>query len=116
MKNYLKSYAYLFVIIFSLTILLSIINYFSNKELYIFKILIPIIGIFISAIILGKKSKNKAYIEGTKYGLIYMLFSIIISYPILHNSFNIKNIIYYLVVIFSSIIGSMLGINIKKNK
>ena len=116
MKNYLKAYGYLFGIILLLTIILSIINYFTNKELYIFKILIPIISIFISSIILGKYSKKKAYLEGIKFSLIFILFSIIISYFIIHNSFNIKVLVYYLVILFSSIIGSMLGINIKKNK
>ena len=116
MKNYLKSYGYLFGIILVLTIILSIINYFTNKELYLFKILIPIIAIFISSIILGKNAKKKAYLEGIKFSLIFLLLSIIISYFIIHNSFNIKVLIYYFVIIFSSIIGSMLGINIKKNK
>jgi len=113
-KNYLKSYIYLLCILILSTIILSIISYFSNNELYILKILIPIISMFISSFILGKNIKNKAYLEGLKFGLIYLLLSIIINYIILHNSFSIKNIVYYLVIIFSSIIGSMIGINFKK--
>ncbi len=65
---------------------------------------------------MGKNSKNKAYIEGIKFSLIYILLSIIISYFIYHNSFSIKSIIYYFTIIISGILGSMVGINLKKNK
>ncbi len=115
MKNYLKSYTYLLIIIITLTLILSLINYFFSNEWLLFKIIIPIIAIFISSFVLGKDSKKKAYLEGIKFSLIY-LFLATFSSIIMHNSFNIKTLIYYMVIIFTAIIGSMMGINLKKNK
>lgn len=113
-KTYLKCYGYLFSLIFILTLLLSIINYLFNTTTPIIKILIPIISIFISSIILGKNTKSKAYLEGIKFISIYLLLITILKF-IFVPTLNYKIIIMYLVLIFSSIIGSMLGINLKKN-
>ena len=112
-KNYLKSYAYLFGIIIISTIFLSIINYFIKLPTTTIKIIIPIIAIFISSIILGKNSKEKAYLEGLKFGGIYLIFTTIIKL-LIKNNFNYKTIIIYISMILSSIIGSMIGINLKK--
>ena len=38
------------------------------------KVIIPIISILYSSIILGKNSNNKAYLEGIKFALIYIIF------------------------------------------
>jgi len=112
-KKYLKSYGILFVLIIIITILLSIINYFTNTENNIIKLIIPVISILISSIILGKNSKEKAYIEGIKFSLIYIILITIIKL-ILKTNFNFKTIIIYILLIITSIIGSMIGINIQK--
>ena len=83
LKNYLKSYLYLFSSILILTIILSLLNYFLTFPTKIIKLLIPIISIFISSIILGESSKEKAYLEGLKFTSLYIILSIIIS--IMHN-------------------------------
>jgi len=114
MKKYLISYLYLFTSILILTILLSIINYFTNYTSNILKIIIPIIAIFIATIVLGKKTKNTAYLEGIKFTMGYILLAIIINYLILRSSFNIKTIILYLLFLFTGTIGSMIGINLKR--
>lgn len=112
-KKYLKSYLYLIVLIIIMTIILSIINYFINIPSNIIKIIIVIISILISSIILGKQTKEKAYIEGIKFSLIYIIFLTFIKF-ILKTNFNFKVIIIYIIFIFTSIIGSMIGINIQK--
>ena len=113
-KNYLKAYGYLFGIIIILTLILSITNYFIKIPASIFKIIIPIISIFISSIVLGKNSKEKAYLESIKFSILYLIlisiFKIIIKSP-----FNYKTIIIYISLIISSIIAGMLGINLKKD-
>ena len=75
LKKYLKSYAYLFTILIILTLILSITNYFITIPSKTFKLLIPIISILISTIILGKSTKQKAYLEGLKFTSIYLLIS-----------------------------------------
>jgi len=114
-KKYLKSFGYLFGIIIILTIILSTINYFINIPSKTIKILIPILSLFISTIILGKNTKEKAYLEGIKFTSIYLIITTIIKL-ILKISFNYKTIIIYLTLLITGIIGSMIGINTKKNK
>lgn len=114
MKKYLISYIYLISIIILSTILLSIINYFSNYTGTIIKIFIPITATFISTIILGKKTTTKAYLEGLKFTSIYLVIMLITNYLILNNTFNIKSLIFYILILFTGTIGSMLGINIKR--
>ena len=113
LKKYLKSYIYLFSLILILTLILSIINYFFIFKTKLIKLLIPIISILVSSIILGKNSKQKAYLEGIKFTSIYILLSIIISI-ITKNPFTIKLIVGYISLLLSGIIGSMIGINLKK--
>lgn len=113
LKNYLKSYIYLFGSITILTIIFSLLNYFFIFPTKVIKILIPIISILISTIILGKNTKSKAYLEGLKFTSIYVLISIIISI-ITNNPFKFKLIICYLLQILSGIVGSTIGINITK--
>ena len=113
LKNYLKSYIYLFSSILILTIILSTINYFFIIPTKIIKLLIPIICIIISTIILGKNTKSKAYLEGLKFTSLYILLSIIISL-LTKNPFNFKLILCYLLLLLSGTIGSMIGINLSK--
>ena len=111
LKKFLISYLYLFSIIIILTIIASLINYFGEKNIAIIKILIPIISIFISSFILGKNSKKKGYIEGIKFSLIFILFISILKIVFKIN-FNLKTFIIYLLLLSSSTIGAMMGINI----
>ena len=113
LKNYLKSYLYLFSSIIILTIILSTINYFLTFPTKVIKIIIPIISILLSSIILGKNTKSKAYLEGIKFTSIYILISIILSI-IIKNPFSLKLIICYLLQLISGIISSMIDININK--
>lgn len=113
LKSYLKSYLILFGLILVLTIILSLINYFFLLPLNIFKIIIPILSIFISSIILGRNVVKKAYLEGIKFSSLFLIIVTIIKL-ILKDPFNYKVIIMYLSIILTSIIGLIIGINTKK--
>lgn len=112
-KTYLKSYGYLFGIIIILTIILSLLNYFIPFKAETIKIIIPILSMLISATILGKNVKEKAYLEGIKFSGIYIILITIIKL-LIKSGFNYKVIIMYLTLLITSIIGSMIGINLKK--
>ena len=112
-KKYLISFAYTICTIILLTLLLSITNYFINLPTYVIKILIPIISILVGSIILGKSTKEKAYLEGIKFSGFYIILSIILKL-ILKTNFNYKVIILYICLLCSGIIGSMIGINSKR--
>ena len=68
----------------------------------------------VASIILGKNIKEKAYLEGLKFSSIYLVIVTILKL-ILKQSFNYKVIIMYFLLIFTGVIGSMIGINLKKN-
>lgn len=114
-KNYLKCYGYLFAMIIVMTLILSLINYFVKMPSTVIKIIIPIISLFISSMLLGRNIEEKGYIEGIKFGFGYLLIATIIK-VILGTGFNYKVIIIYILMLFSSIIGAMIGINTKKSK
>ena len=112
-KNYLKSYLYLLGSIIILAIFLSIFNYFIPFKANTIKIIIPIISMLISSIMLGKKTKEKAYLEGLKFSTIFIIIITIIKI-IIKSNFNYKVIIMYVALLLTSLIGSMIGINLKK--
>lgn len=114
MKRFLKSYAYLFGSILLLTLILSILNYFIKLPTNTIKIIIPIISMLYSSIILGKNSTKKAYLEGIKFSLIYIVFIFLFSILIIKAKIKIDILLYYVILILTSMFGSMIGINLKK--
>jgi len=115
MINYLKSFAWSFGIIIVSTIIITLFNYFNILNgilLLIIKLLIPIIAIFIGGYNLGKVSNNKGYIEGTKYGLLWVIILLIINLTI--KSLTWMTLIFLVVLLIISILSSKFGINKKK--
>lgn len=115
MMNYLKSFILSIIIFISSSIIITIFNYFNIINgifLKIIFLLIPIISIFIGSYKLGKLSNQKGFIEGIKYGIIWILIFMIINLII--KNFTPLSIIYFIILIFLSILGSILGINRKK--
>lgn len=117
---YLKKYGTrLFYNILELIILLffiTILYYFNiiNDGTYsALKLIILLLSIFINSFILGLNTNNKKYIEGIKYGIILIILLFIPT--IILNSFKMKVFIYYLLIIITSMFGSMFSI-IKKKK
>lgn len=116
-KKYLISYAYTLGIIIIGTFIITLLNYFnllSSNLANTLKLIIVIVSIFVGSFLLGKKSNKKGYLEGIKYSVIFILFLIIINLIVIRN-FDIKSIIYFLIIIGSSTFGSMIGINKKRN-
>lgn len=114
--NYLKkigkSLIYTFLIFIIGTILTTLFSYLSEGIIYkTLKILIPIIALFIGGLIIGKNSKSKGWFEGLKYGAIVIIILSLLGLLFSNELFDIKRIIYYLILIFIAILGSMLGIN-----
>lgn len=116
MINYLKSMVYTLSIILISTIILTIFNYFNllnGIPLKIIMLLIPIVGIFIGSFLIGKTSNKKGYIEGLKYGSIWITLLLIINLII--KNFTITSIIYYVILFLISIGAGIMGINKKRS-
>lgn len=118
--NYIKNYLseckiVIFILVY--TFMLSIVNLvFSLSPLI--NALIGFLGIvsysFVVGIRLGMKVTEKAYFKGLRKGLINVLILYILSLLFFSYSISLKRIIYYIVIVFSTILGSIIGINKKK--
>lgn len=117
LKNLGISLLYIIGTILVLTFIISIFNYFNiinDKIVSIFKIIIPIISLLIGGFYMGKRSIKKGFLEGIKLGAIFSLILIIFNFLAFGNSFKFKYLLFYLILIISSVLGSMIGINRKR--
>lgn len=119
--KYLKKLAIAFLITFSSLLILlffaTLLNYFnlfSYKVMHISIIIIPIVAFILGGLYLGKKASKNGYLEGLKLGAIISLLFLIINL-IFGETINLKDILFYTILIISSIFGSMIGINLKKS-
>lgn len=94
------------------TLIITLLNYiFGGTFFKIIKLIVPILSTLIGGYIIGKESKKKGWLEGLKLSLIIIIIFALFNYLGLHNNFNLKVIIYYLIITAFCIIGSMLGIS-----
>ena len=114
-KNYLKGLLYFFIPFFTLILLISILYYFdilNNQVIKYFKIITLLVSSLVSGFYIGRKSISKGYLNGLKLsGGIAILFLII---NLIMGDFKWYHLVYYLIMIVVTSIGSMLGINQKK--
>ncbi len=117
-KNYLISLSVSMILIIILAFFINVLNYFDllNNNLYKFILVITtIFSISIGSYILGTKTDNKGYLNGLIYGIITVLLFIIISF-ILGNNLSLSSFVYYLIIVIISSIGGSVGINRKKSR
>lgn len=115
LNNYLKSFIWSLSIFISSILILTIFNYFNIINSNIIKIIelfIPPIAVFIGSYKIGKTSNQKGYIEGLKYGGIWVI--IFIIFNLITKNITLIGILYLLLLILISILSSILGINKKK--
>ncbi len=116
-KNFSKSLSISILLFLILTLVVTTFNYFnllSINGINISKIIIPIISVLSGSFYMGTKVKNKGWLEGIKLSSLIILILLIIDLLVFKNSFEIKNLIYYIIILVSSMVGSMIGINKKK--
>ncbi len=93
--------------------LLHYVNWINSKTLSILEILIPLFSLFLGGFVLGRKSKQKGWLEGLKLAGLFLIILILFQYLGLQVHFSIKSILFYLLLLVSCVFGSMLGINKK---
>ena len=114
MKKYLISLLYFvvpFIVLLFISTLLYYFDIISNNGIKYLKLIITLISIFIGGFKIGIESNNKGYQKGLILSGIIIFIFIILS--LLTKSFKISNLIYYLIILITGTIGSMIGI-IKK--
>ena len=118
LKRIGKSLGISLILLLGLTLLVTIFNYIGligTKIVNAFSYITPFISLFIGGVILGKESINKGWLEGIKYGIICTIIFMIFNYLAFDSLFNLSNIILYIITLIASILGGMIGINLKKN-
>ena len=116
--NYLKnigvSLLYIICIMLVLTFISTFFNYinlFNNSTMSILKIIIPVISMLVGGFIIGKKTGKNGWLEGLKLSLIFIIILTIFNYLGLDQKISLKTIIYYAILIISTIFGSIIGVN-----
>ena len=108
--NYLKNIGYVV-----LSILVSIfIKILTGNSVKIFELIILFISLFILGLLTGRKANKKGYLEGIKIGSIMVVIILLLNLIVFKNKFTLLNILYYPLLILTSMIGSMVGIS-KRN-
>lgn len=115
--KYLKALLYMFISIVIFSFMLSTLNFFDivgTGTMNVFQIISIIISMFIGGFFIGKNSNNKGYLQGIKIGGIALAILFLLNYLGFDNGFSLSRVLFYLIVMISSIAGSVVGIN--KNK
>lgn len=112
LKVYLKDLMYVYASILIGIFLFTVLNYFniiSDNMLNIFSMIL-IIGTFIfSGFYLSKRSKKRGIIEGLKTGSIISILFLLTALLVLDTPFKWQNLIYYLILIISSMMGGIIA-------
>lgn len=114
LKNIAFSTLYMTITILVMTFIITIFNYFglfSKNIVSIFKIIIPMLALFIGGFSIGKKSNKKGWLEGLILSIVFIIILLIFNFLAFNNTIEFKNLLYYFIMMVSCIFGSMLGIN-----
>ena len=114
--SYIKAILLNIIELFLLLFLITIMYYFNlinEKTFEVLKLVVLLFSIFINSFILGKNTKRKSYLEGIIYGSI--LITILLIITLILSKIQIKLLIFYPLILITSILGSMIG-SVKKNR
>lgn len=115
--KYLKALLYIIVPILVLNTLLTLFYYFNligTSTMNYLKLFMVAISMLIGGIYIGSQASKKGWLEGLKVGFEVILILFIVSYLAFDKGMDIKSLIYYVILLISSMLGSMIGINKRK--
>ncbi|MEG1305653.1 MAG: TIGR04086 family membrane protein [Bacilli bacterium] len=114
-KIYIKTILLSIPITLIYLLMFTSLHYFGIMPYNVLKILSLIFTIIIFILMginVSRTIRNKGYINGIIVGVIYVIILILLSL-ILRENLTIKSLVYYVVLIASSTVGGIAGINIK---
>ena len=113
--NYLKYFGLFFIFIIVIAVITALINLTGIKSVTISKlsVILTAISFFVIAVFASHKTKERGIILGLKLGLSFIILLILINLIVFKSPFNIDRLIYYLILLASSLLGGSLGKNIK---
>ncbi len=117
LKRYSKTIGIFTIIIILISFGFALLNLGGLMNFSTTNILFMILMVMIFLIIgykYGKKADKKGYIEGLKIGICLILVLLFINLIFYNSNISLERVIYYFILILSSIMGSMIGINKKE--
>jgi len=96
--------------------ILSVFNYFfmSSKTVHVIGLIFLILLFLVFSFKEARISSSRGIITGLKIGLFLNAILIFINLILFQSSFKFLRFIYYIILLFSSILGSIIGVNTKK--
>lgn len=98
------------------SLIISLFYYllFSTKVVNIVSFVYMTLLFFTFGYKTGTKAENRGFVAGLKIGLLLLLVLIFFNLIFYQTSFKLIRVIYYLVLLFASVVGATIGINRKK--
>ncbi len=118
-KKYGECALLILILLLIFNLLTSIFDYFDLLPANVVgpaNIILTLLSLFIAGMFLGKKVEKKGWLEGIKIGAAVIFLFFLISYLGFDKGINLKSAIYYLTLLISPMLGSMIGINKKNEK
>lgn len=114
-KKYLLTLLSIIISLIVMTLVLTALYYFdyiSTDTYKILKISIIVLTLIINSIVLGRSSIKNGYLDGIKLGIMLILFCTLVAF--VQKNISIKLILYNIIILITTTLGSMIGINTKK--
>lgn len=108
MKKELKIILFPLISYLVLPLILSIFNILNINILSITYLILSLVIMFLTGLLVGFNTKEKGYLKGLLVGISAVTIMYILSY-ITHSDHSFYLIIYYLILIFATTLGSMIG-------
>lgn len=117
-KNYLRGIVYFYILLIIYLIIITTLNYFnvfSYQTISIINFISMIILFMVIGFSIAIKSQKKGYINGLIIGGFNIVLFLFLAF-ILGDAPKLTAGIYFLILLLSSTIGGMFGINYKTKK
>ncbi len=114
LKKYTFSFLLFLAIIFVFTFFLSIFHYFdvlSYQAVAVIKFIILLVSFFGGGFFMSVSATKKGWLEGLKFAFVVSVFLLLFQVLGIDKSFRMKDLIFYLVLFMTSILGGMIGIH-----
>lgn len=100
------------------SLILGIMNYLllNSKTVYTIGLIYLILVFLILSFIEAKTNTSRGIITGLKTGGFFILILFLINLIFFQSQFKFLRLIYYLILLFSGVLGAIVGINTKKNE
>lgn len=119
LKNICISFIYSFLSLIILTFILTFLNYinFIDGGFFVFFLIFNFVfSVFLGSFVISKKCSNNGWFEGLKFGFIFLLFVCLLDYFGFSFSFDLKFLMFSAIILVTSILGGMVGINFRNEK